>query len=139
MRIVFDTNVVISALLWRGAPYQLFQKVRQQANLHIYSSVVLLEELSGVLSRPALAKQLSAIGWQAADVLRDYTCAVEIIEAAPLVHPICRDADDDHVLALALAAQADLIVSGDQDLLVLERFEGIAITTARQALEQLGV
>lgn len=50
--------------------------------------------------------------------------------------PVCRDPDDDAVLACAKAAQVDWIVSGDQDLLVLQRFEGIPIVTAAHALEQ---
>lgn len=54
-----------------------------------------------------------------------------------LASPVSRDPDDDAVLACALAAKADLIVSGDQDLLVLQAFEGIPIVTAAQALERL--
>lgn len=137
MRLVLDTNVVTSALLWRGVPYQLLQRVRQRSSLQLYSSAALLEELADVLTRASLVKQLAVINQQAGDVLLDYTSAVEIIHAAPLAKPVCRDPDDDDVLALALAAQADLIVSGDKDLLVLGQFEGMPILTARQALELL--
>lgn len=137
MRIVLDTNVMISALLWRGIPHQLLQAIRQRSNLQLYCSAALLEELADVLTRPSLSKQLAAIGKQAADVLMDYTSAVETIPAPPLPQPVCRDPDDDDVLALASAAQADLIVSGDQDLLVLEQFESIPIVTVRTALEKL--
>lgn len=137
MRIVLDTNVVTSALLWHGVPYQLLQVVRQRANLQLYSSAALLEELADVLTRPSLRKQLAVIGMQAGDVLLDYASAVEIVMAEPLRVPVCRDPDDDDVLALALAAQADLIVSGDQDLLVLGQFDGIPILAVRAALEQL--
>ena len=137
MRIVLDTNVVTSALLWRGIPYQLLQAVRQRANLQLYSSQALLEELADVLTRPSLVKQLATIDRLAVDVLQDYVSAVEIVRAAPLAQPVCRDPDDDDVLALALAAQADLIVSGDQDLLVLGQFKGTPIITARAALERL--
>ncbi len=137
MRLVLDTNVVTSALLWRGVPYQLLQAVRQHGNLQLYSSAALLEELADVLKRPSLVKQLATIDKQAADVVQDYVSALEIISAAPLAQPACRDPDDDHVLALALAAQADLVVSGDQDLLVLGQFEGISIVTAREALQRL--
>jgi putative PIN family toxin of toxin-antitoxin system len=136
VHIVLDTNIVTSALLWRGAPYQFLQTVRQHTDWQLYSSATLLEELASVLTRPALARQLAIIDRRAADVLRDYASAVTVIEAPPLAQPVCRDPDDDHVLALAMAAQADVIVSGDQDLLVLDRFSGIPIVTARQALEQ---
>lgn len=62
----------------------------------------------------------------------------EIITPPPLQQPVCRDPDDDEVLALAFAARADLIVSGDDDLLVLTNFEGIPIVTPAQAIIHIG-
>lgn len=62
----------------------------------------------------------------------------EAIEPPPLPQPVCRDPDDDQVLALAIAAQADLIISGDNDLLVLQQFNGNPIVNAAQAGVQLG-
>ncbi len=61
-----------------------------------------------------------------------------MIEPPPLPQPVCRDPDDDKVLALAIAAQADLIVSGDNDLLVLQPFKGIPILSPAQAAALLG-
>lgn len=58
----------------------------------------------------------------------------DVIEPPPLPAPVCRDPDDDELLALALTAQADLIVSGDDDLLVLGSFEGVPIVNAAEAL-----
>ena len=129
----------MSALLWRGKPYQLLEAIRERSNLQIYSSGVLLEELADVLTRPSATKRLALIDKQAREVLLDYIAAVQVIDAAPLPQPVCRDPDDDVVLALALAASADLIVSGDNDLLVLEQFEGVPIVNAAQALLRLGV
>ena len=62
---------------------------------------------------------------------------MQLMHAEPLAQPVCRDPDDDAVLALARAAQADLIVSGDQGLLVLEQFEGVPIVTPREALTRI--
>ena len=129
----------MSALLWRGKPYQLLEAIRERSNLQIYSSGVLLEELADVLTRPSATKRLALIDKQAREVLLDYIAAVQVIDAAPLPQPVCRDPDDDVVLALALAASADLIVSGDNDLLVLDQFEGVPIVNAAQALQRLGV
>jgi putative PIN family toxin of toxin-antitoxin system len=119
MRLVLDTNALISALLWRGTPHHLLQTVRERPNLQLYSSDVLFAELAEVLTRASLRKQLGVIGKQAREVLQDYAAAMQLIKAEPLAQPVCRDPDDDAVLALARAAQADLIISGDQDLLVL--------------------
>lgn len=68
-------------------------------------------------------------------MLSDYLDAVELTDPEPLP-PTSRDPDDDHVLACALAAHADLIVSGDADLLVLKTFQNIPILTPTAALER---
>jgi putative PIN family toxin of toxin-antitoxin system len=92
VRIVLDTNVVMSALLWRGPPYRLLEAIRQHTPLQLYSSPVLLEELADVLTRPAAPKQLTTIGKAARDVLADYIAAIELIE--PLELPrVVRDPD----------------------------------------------
>ena len=136
-RFVLDTNVVLSGLLWRGPPYSLLTHSAQQAGLQLFSSPALLDELADVLGRPSMTRRLGQIDRAAHEVLSNYVQAVVVLEVVPLPQPVCRDPDDDAVLALALQAQADVIVSGDQDLLVLGSFEGISILTARQALERM--
>ena len=136
MRIVLDTNIVMSALLWRGTPYRLLQAVRQYPNIQLYSSTVLLEELTDVFARPAAGRQLAAIAKTARHVIADYIEAIELAEPTH-VPTVSRDPDDDHVLACALAARADCIVSGDKDLLVLSRYEDIPIVTAAQAMQRI--
>lgn len=59
MRLVLDTNVVLSALLWRGTPYRLLEAIRQQPRRQIYSSTTLLEELADVLTRPSATWRLA--------------------------------------------------------------------------------
>jgi len=61
----------------------------------------------------------------------------DFVAAPPLTQPVCRDPDDDAALACALAAHADLIVSGDDDLLILSTFEGIPIVTPAVALQMI--
>ncbi|MBV5294172.1 MAG: putative toxin-antitoxin system toxin component, PIN family [Curvibacter lanceolatus] len=138
MRIVLDTNIVISALLWQGAPHQLLGGIRTHADWQICSSLALLDELADVLARPFAARRLAQIGLQARDLLSDYVECTEwgVPHAVPRV--IAADADDDQVLAAALAARADLIVSGDkQHLLPLGSYQGIAIVDAAEALRRL--
>lgn len=61
MRLVLDTNVVFSALLWRGTPYRLLEAIKRKSGIQLYSSAVLLEELEEVLTRPSASKRLGAI------------------------------------------------------------------------------
>jgi putative PIN family toxin of toxin-antitoxin system len=95
----------------------------------------LLEELADVLSRPFASKRLAQIGKSVREVLADFVETVELVEPVEVPRVVPNDPDDDHVLAAALAAHADCIVSGDSDLLSLERYEGIPILTAAQALQ----
>jgi putative PIN family toxin of toxin-antitoxin system len=71
-------------------------------------------------------------------MLAEVRFLAEIIEPPPLPVPVSRDPDDDAVLALAVAAQPDLIISGDADLLTLGSHAGIPIVTPAEALARLG-
>jgi uncharacterized protein len=136
-RIVIDTNVVLAGLLWRGPPYSLLAQVGKTPGMQLFSSQALLNELADVLMRPSPTKRLNQVNLTAHSVLADYVRAVTVLQPQPLPQPVCRDPDDDEVLALALLAQADVIVSGDNDLLVLQSFMGIPIVTAAQALQSV--
>ena len=136
MRIVLDTNVVVSALIWGGTPFQLLQAATN-GDIDLCTSPALLQELRTVLARPHLASRLadqrSSIE-QAIGFYGDLTISVSPL-ATPRIVP--RDATDDHVIAAALGAGADLIVSGDADLLSLGSFEAIPIVTPSQAIAQI--
>ena len=96
----------------------------------------MLEELADVLTRQQCIKRLDAIKQSSAQVLADYLQVIELVEPVN-IPPTSRDPDDDAILACALAAHADLIVSGDADLLVLEQFRDIPIVTAVQAIKRI--
>ena len=135
MRLLLDTNVLVSALIWSGKPYSLL-KLGSAPPHQIYTSPALLDELRSTLSYPRLQAHIFKRGLSAKE-LYDQVALILYTQPSPaLAKPVCRDPDDDAVLACAKAAQVDWIVSGDQDLLVLQRFEGIPIVTAAQALEQ---
>ena len=138
MRLVLDTNVVVSALLWRGTPHKLLAACRNSST-SFYTSSVLLQELAGILDRDKFAKILAANVFTAKDALDEYVNFSHVVKTQPLVRPVCPDPDDDAVLACALAAKADLIVSGDSDLLNLGEYQGIAIVSPAEALKRITV
>ncbi len=138
MRIVLDTNVVLSALLWRGKPYQLLETIRQRGDVHLCSSAALIEELTDVLTRPAATKRLALIGKTVREVLTDYVEAIELVEPVEVLRVVPGDADDDQVIAVAVAARAEIIVSGDSDLLSMGSHQGINIVSAAVATETIG-
>lgn len=136
LRIVLGTNIAISGLIWRGTPHQLLVALAED-KFTAHTSYALVSELTRKLLGSKLDIELLKRDISAQQLVMSYSALCEIVSPAPLTQPICRDPDDDAVLACAKAAQADLIISGDQDLLVLQAFEGIPIVTAAQALERL--
>lgn len=136
LRAVIDTNVLLSALLWRGTPHRLLQQA-ESGVIRLISSPDLLAELADVLARPKFATALERTQIAVPALMAQLQIFLEVIHPPPLAQPVCRDPDDDAVLALALAAQADVVISGDDDLLSLSIFAGIPIITATQALERL--
>ena len=138
MRIVLDTNVVLSALLWRGTPHHLLAAIGQRSSIQLYSSTALLEELAEVLTRPSATKRLALIGRSAREVLADYVEAIELVEPASVPRVVVGDVDDDQVIAAAVTARADLIVSGDRKhLLPLGNHQGIDIVDAAEAVRRI--
>ena len=137
MRLVVDTNVLVSALLWQGTPGRLVELAGEQ-ECQLFTSRALLDELAEVLQRKKLAKQVLATGLTAAQMLHNYQRLATVVTARRLAQQVSRDADDDAVLACALAARADLVVSGDADLLVLKQFQDMRIVTAAQAVRMIG-
>ena len=135
MRLVLDTNTALSGLLWGGTPGRLIDAAAD-GTIELVSSAALLAELQGVLARAKFARQLAKRGLAVGDVFDGYAALV-IIAAPTRVSPtVLRDPSDDQVQA-ALAAGADLIVSGDAHLLDLKRFHGVDIVTAASAIERL--
>jgi uncharacterized protein len=137
MRVVADTNIVISALGWGGQPRQLLQAAADGL-ITLYTSPMLLEELHDVIHRPHIVAVLTKRQSTPQTALTYYQQLA--IQVSPLSTPrvVLNDSDDDHVIAAAVAANADLIVTGDaKHLLPLKEHRGIQIVNIRQAMEQV--
>jgi len=134
--LVLDTNVVVSASLWQGKPEQLLAKAAQ-GEIRLYTSRLLLEELHRTLQRPKLVRRAEYTGLAVTNIISSYRNAVTLTRPALLDRAYSRDPDDDHVIACAITAKADAIVSGDDDLLSMETASGIAIRTVAETLEWL--
>lgn len=133
MRIVADTNVLVSALLWSGAPHRILRAAENGAVV-LYTSPALLEELRGVLARPKFACRLADRGITRDEVLGGVARLAHIVMPAPIPPLIVDDADDDAVVACALAARAAYLVSGDPHLLNVKRYQSIHIVSPRAFL-----
>ena len=135
-RIVLDTNVIVSALAWQGKPARFFD-LAGDGTIALFSSPALLNEFRQTISRPKFADRLRSVGLSVAVVCESVAELVTIIEPAILTQRFSRDPDDDHVIACAIAARADYLVTGDDDLLVLESIKDIRIRRVAEALDEL--
>jgi uncharacterized protein len=130
LRCVFDTNVLVSALLIPGSiPQRALQRAFRSGDILL--SLALLAELSEVLTRKQFRRYVDE-----EDVRR---FVVALTREAQLVDvdvqiKVCRDADDDKILELAVSGLASHIVTGDLDLLVLDPFRGIRIISPQMFL-----
>jgi putative PIN family toxin of toxin-antitoxin system len=133
MRLVLDTNVVASGLLWDGTPARLIDAA--QANeVELFTSRVLLAELTRILRRAKFTKAIAASGASLEELVLGYAELATLVTPVPIPPTVLDDPDDDHVLACALAGNAEHIVSGDRDLLSLKTFRDIPIITPAEAM-----
>ncbi len=124
MRVFLDTNVLVSAFIAHGVSSEVLEYCLSSHQVFITQFV--MDETRKVLSSKLrlshrLVEEISAF----------LSGNLGLIEAGALDEPVCRDSDDDFVLAGALAAGADCLITGDEDLLVLKQYRGLRILKPR--------
>ena len=130
MRVVIDTNVLLSATFWTGKPKQLLNKVRRR-EITFLTSEILLSELKEVLVRQDKPFKLSEN--EAERILKALREIAEIVRTDSQV-TICEDDSDNRVLECATDGSAECIITGDVHLLSLRDFQGAKIVTVREFL-----
>ena len=127
-----DTSTTISSLI--GGWFRAIAVAVEERRLDLVCSPDLLTELDAVLRRPRMQTVMSAR--QAALALELYAQRAVFVEPGPAPR-ICRDPNDDYLLALAAAGAADYLVTRDEDLLVLQSHEGTQIVYPARFLQLL--
>jgi len=132
MRVVLDTNILISAVFWRGSPYKVVLNALK-SKYSLYLSHQILDEIEEKL-RVKFKFPDDKIQ-EHIEILRAYG---EIIRPIVKLNVIKADADDNKILECAVSCGADYIVSGDNHLLDLSEYKGIKIITAKEFLGLVG-
>jgi putative PIN family toxin of toxin-antitoxin system len=130
-RVVADTNIYISALMFGGLPGVLLDLGLMQA-FRLVISPALLDELED-----KLRVKFGVLAQDAAAIRVKLESAGDLIDPAIVLDVVTDDPDDNRVLECAVAGRADYIVSGDRHLLKLKEHAGIPILTAREFLDRL--
>jgi len=131
LKVVFDTNVLIAAFLTEGVCSKLLLRARKR-ECDLFLSSGIMDEFEMVLR-----KKFSLSGSEVSEVRAVITEALKepVLQIDP-VAPVCRDPDDDKILACAHKVGADYLVTGDEDLLVIRQYGATKIVTPRD-LESL--
>ena len=132
MKVVVDTNVVISGVFFGGMPSRVLEAWRD-GEFDLVVSPEVLEEYRRV------GEELTARfpGVSLAPFLALLVMNAEIVEAPGLSDQVSRDRDDDKFIACALAANCQTIISGDKDLLEITGYQGLKVVAPREFLESV--
>lgn len=137
VRAVLDTNVLVSGLVAKQGPPRQILDAWLEGRYTLVTSLYLVEELTHVLSYPRIAERLLMNDEEVEALLAALLSQAAVTPGQLRLPGVTRDPKDDAVVACAKEGEADYIVSGDQDLLVLGEYEGIQVITPRQFMEIL--
>ena len=132
IKAVLDTNVVISGIFWKGAPFEILEAWQKRRFLLVISPPV-LDEYRRVLDEMTKQRPIPVLS----SILEIIELHSEMVTPVRFPERVCSDPDDDKFLEAALAARADYVVSGDAALLKIKNHQGIQIVRPRQFLTSL--
>jgi len=132
IKAILDTNVVISGIFWKGAPFEILTAWQRQ-RFHLALSEPILDEYRRVLDEMTKKHSLPLLG----SILEVIELHSEMVKPVSFGRSVCTDPDDDKFLEAAIAADADYIVSGDSALLNLKNYRRVRIVRPVQFLQVL--
>jgi len=133
LKVVFDTNVLISSILIEGSIADM-ALTKAEKLCEILSSDKIYDELIKILMLPKFDKYVSL--YQRKKFLESFENRATFIQVDEVINA-CRDPKDDKFLELAVSGNAKIIISGDKDLLVLSPFRDIRIISPKEFIEQI--
>ena len=122
MRVVLDTNVVMSAIFFGGTPLKIIRAAIAK-KVELVATKAVLSEYREIAER--IHVQFPAVNYRRP--LSILESKLTMVRPAPLGKAVCRDPDDDAIIACALGGKAKVICSGDGDLLAIDGFRGLGI------------
>lgn len=136
-RITLDTNVLVSGMLVAGGPSAQILDAWVEGRFILVTSLYQVEELVHVLSYPRITRRLNVSETELAVLIGQLLSKAVIVPGVLDLRGVTRGPKDDSIVACAVEGEAQLIVSGDQDLLALDQYAGIRILSPRAFLQEL--
>ena len=133
-RVVADTNILVSGLLWIGAPHEII-KLAENKYIILFSSLPLIKEISEVLAREKFMRRIEELKTTTEELIESLFGIMEIVHPKAPLSVVKNDPDDNKVLECAVAADAEYVITGDPHLLKLKRFQSVSILTPRNFIQ----
>jgi len=133
VRIVVDTNVLVSAALWPGPPHRILE-LAEAGEITLCVTESMIEELKGVLQRRKFRSRLRALRTSVEEIMAGLLPLVELYLPTNAPGSVPPDPDDEIFIACALSAGAAFIISGDDHLLRLKQYDAIRIVRPAEFL-----
>ncbi|MBL7169972.1 MAG: putative toxin-antitoxin system toxin component, PIN family [Candidatus Aenigmarchaeota archaeon] len=134
MKLVLDTNTIISGFLWKGNEFHLIKKIEEE-KIELFLTEEILEEIKDVISRKKFEELLKEAELTPEDILTKVTSMAKIIEPIEKLNVVKDDPDDNKFLECAISCKANYIISGDKHLLKLKEYEKIPIIRTSKILK----
>jgi putative PIN family toxin of toxin-antitoxin system len=132
LKVVLDTNVLISAILFGGKPGRILEKAIR-GEIRLCLSEPILEELKGVLQRSKFDYSPEMIQF----ILTELTAIADFVNPSEIINVVLEDPEDNRILECAVEAKANYVISGDFHLLKLSKYLNIEVLDAAAFLERL--
>ena len=136
LKLVLDTNTIISAFFWEGNEVELLRKI-EQGNADLYITIEILKEVEEVIKRPKFNEVMMKANLTPDQIMQKIVSLSHLVIAPKLNIKVCRDDKDNKFLECAESAKANYLVSGDEDLLSLKEYKGIPIIRTWRMLQLL--
>jgi len=127
-KVVLDTNVFISALFWKGVPYQIFKRILEGAILNFTSNQILEELRRRLLDKFKLSPE------KVKEFLEIIVFNSQIVYPKKKLKIVKKDLSDNKIIECALEAKASFIISGDEHLLEIKEYKGVKIISPKEFL-----
>ncbi len=136
LRLVFDTNTIVSAFFWKGKEFELFKRI-ENGKAQLFISKEIIDEIEIVINRSKFQEVIKIANQNTNQILQKIISVSHLVIGPRLNIVVCRDAKDNKFLECAINAKADYIVSGDMDLLSLKSYKNIKIVRTIEILKYL--
>ena len=136
LKLVLDTNTLVSAFFWEGNEAELFRKI-EQGKAKLYITGEILKEVEQVIKRPKFNEVMKKANLTPDQIIQKIVSISHLVISPKLNIKVCRDEKDNKFLECATSAKTDYLISGDQDLLSLKKYKEITIVRTWRILQLL--